>query len=120
MTDKPSPIDEYLATVPKAQRTALQELRDVIKNVVPDAQEVKSYGMPAFKFEGKVVAGFLAWANHLAYYPFSGSTLGEFAEELKDFKQTKSALHFQPDHPIPPDLVRRLIESRIAANRTKT
>ena len=119
MLAKPTPIDEYLASVPKAQRTALQDLRTVIKAVIPDAQEVMSYGMPAFMYEGKVVGGFSAWANHLAYYPFSGSTLGEFAGELAEFKQTRSSVHFQPDHPIPSDLVRKLIESRIAANRSK-
>ena len=118
MPDKASPIDEYLATLPKVQRAALQDLRTVIKGVIPQAKEVISYGLPAFQFEGKVVAGFRAWANHLSYYPFSGSTLAEFADELKEFKQTKSAVHFQPDHPIPADLVRKLIESRIAANRS--
>ena len=120
MPDTRTPIDEYLINVPKGQRAALEELRTVIKGVVPEAQEVMSYGMPAFKFEGKVVGGFSAWANHLAYYPFSGSTLGEYADELKEFPQTKSAVHFQPDHPIPADLVRKLIESRIAANRAKS
>jgi uncharacterized protein YdhG (YjbR/CyaY superfamily) len=73
-------IDAYLADLDEPQRTTLQELRKDILEIVPNAQECISYGMPAFRVEGKVVAGFAAFKNHLSYLPHSGSVLLALAE----------------------------------------
>ena len=85
-----------------------------IRSVVPDAEECISYGMPAFRVHGAVVAGFQATKNGCSYYPFSGSTLATVARFVRAFDQTKSALHFSPDKPLPMTLVRRLIKARMA------
>jgi uncharacterized protein YdhG (YjbR/CyaY superfamily) len=66
-------IDDYLAKVAEPKRATLQKLRQTIRDILPDAEEVISYGMPAFRLNGKVIAGFAAFKSHLAYLPHSGS-----------------------------------------------
>ncbi len=73
-----------------------------------------SYGVPAFLLHGKVIAGFAAFKNHLSYLPFSGSVLGQLADQLDGFTMTKSALHFSIDQPLPKALVENLISVRLA------
>ena len=114
MRRKPNTIDEYLADVTGARRAALEKLRRTMRSIVPGAQECISYGMPAFRLDGKVIGGFAATATGCSYYPFSGTTLGELAGELASYDRTKSALHFAPDQPLPARLVRTLLETRIA------
>lgn len=111
---KGTPIDDYLRSVPEDRRGALEDLRAKIRSVVPDAEECISYGMPAFRVEGGVVAGFQATKKGGSYYPFSGSTLGTVARFVSTYDQTKSALHFLPEKPLPMTLVRRLIKARMA------
>jgi uncharacterized protein YdhG (YjbR/CyaY superfamily) len=114
MAGKPKSIDAYLATVSGEKRAALEKLREAIRAVVPRAEECISYGIPAFRFEGRIVAGFAATAKGCSYFPFSGSTLGSLARELEDYGGTKSSLHFAPAEPLPRALVRKLIKARIA------
>jgi uncharacterized protein YdhG (YjbR/CyaY superfamily) len=114
MGGKPTTIDEYLAAVRGDKRAALDRLRKTIRTFVPKAKECISYGMPAFRLDGHVVAGFAATAKGCSYFPFSGSTLGTLADELADYDRTKSALHFDPARPLPVTLVRKLVKTRIA------
>jgi len=109
---KATPIDDCLRGVPEDRRSALENLRTKIRSVVPDAEECVSYGMPAFRLRGGVVAGFQATKNGCSYYPFSGSTLAAVARFVGAYDQTQSALHFSPDKPLPLALVRRLIKAR--------
>ena len=113
-TRKSSPIDDYLRAVSPDRKKALEDLRAKIRAAVPDAQECLSYGMPAFRVPGGVVAGFLATKSGCSYFPFSGSTLGTVATHVRAYGQTKSALHFPPEKPLPATLVRRLIKARLA------
>lgn len=69
--------------------------------------------MPAFRVEGKIVAGFAAFKSHLSYLPFSGSVLARLEDDLRGYTMTKSALHFPIDHPLPKGLVQRLITVRL-------
>lgn len=113
-------IDEYLAQVEEPKRGTLQALRESIQKVVPEAEQCISYGAPAFRLNGKVVAGFAAFKNHLAYLPHSGSVFGELGEELKGYETTSGSLHFAIDKPLPDALVRKLIAVRrrqLAASR---
>jgi uncharacterized protein YdhG (YjbR/CyaY superfamily) len=112
-----SKVDDYLATITGDKRSALDELRKTIRSIVPRAEECISYGMPAFRLDGKVIAGFRATAKGCSYYPFSGTTLQTLARDLKGYGKTKSALHFRADEPLPTALVRRLIKSRMAETR---
>jgi uncharacterized protein YdhG (YjbR/CyaY superfamily) len=108
------PIDDYLARVEPLRRAALQKLRKTIRAILPAAEECISYAMPAFRFRGKVVAGFAATKSGCSYFPFSGTTLGTMAKELRTYNQTKSALHFDPAKGLPVQLVRKLLRARIA------
>jgi uncharacterized protein YdhG (YjbR/CyaY superfamily) len=107
-------VDQYLQGIEEPKRSTLETLRRTILDVVPDAEQVISYRVPAFRVEGKTIAGFAAFKNHLSYLPFSGSVLPQFVEELAGYTMTKSALHFPVDHPLPKTLVRKLIAARIA------
>lgn len=106
-------IDSYLAALDKTEREALQRLRRSILDVVPDAEECISYGMPAFKVHGKTVAGFAAFKNHLSYLPHSGSVLSTLAADLAAYEVTKGSLHFTVDEPLPTSLVTRLVATRM-------
>jgi uncharacterized protein YdhG (YjbR/CyaY superfamily) len=70
--------------------------------------------MPAFRVDGRVVAGFQATKKGCSYYPFSGATLASLAAELGAYSRTRSALHFAPEAPLPLGLVRKLIRARLA------
>ncbi|MFO0684409.1 MAG: DUF1801 domain-containing protein [Sandaracinus sp.] len=111
---KPTTIDAYLATVAPEPRAALEELRRTIRSIVPRAEECISYGIPAFRLDGEVVAGFCARRDGCSYFPFSGTTLATLASEIEGYAQTKSSLHFASDAPLPASLVRKLIRTRIA------
>ncbi|MEW5734359.1 MAG: DUF1801 domain-containing protein [Thermodesulfobacteriota bacterium] len=111
---KPTTIDEYLQTVGEDRRQALEELRKKIRSMIPEAEECISYGIPAFRLHGTVVAGFCATSKGCSYFPFSGTTLKTLAAHLRDYEQTKSSLHFSPDRPLPSSLVRKLLNARIA------
>jgi len=105
-------IDEYLAKASPSSRALLQELRETIHSLVPEVEECISYRIPAFRFDGRIIAGFSATSTGCSYYPFSGTTLKTVAGDIAGYNQTKSALHF--DEALPTSLVRKLLRARIA------
>ena len=107
-------VDAYLAELEEPERATLEALRRSIRAVVPDAEECISYGMPAFRVEGKVIAGFAAFKNHLAYLPHSGKLLASLGDRLNGYESTKGSLHFSVDEPLPDDLVRCLVAAKLA------
>jgi uncharacterized protein YdhG (YjbR/CyaY superfamily) len=106
-------VDEYLRGVDEPKRSTLQTLRETVLEIVPDAEQVISYRVPAFRVGGETVAGFAAFKDHLSYLPFSGSVLDQLEEDLEGYTMTKSALHFPVDRPLPKPLVRKLIDVRL-------
>jgi uncharacterized protein YdhG (YjbR/CyaY superfamily) len=116
----PRGIDEYLAGLDGPKRATLQKLRQTIRAVIPDAEECISYGMPAFRLNGKVIAGFAAFKNHLAYLPHSGSTIAELSDDLAGYASTPGSLHFPIDKPLPIALVKKLIATRLKEVRTSS
>jgi uncharacterized protein YdhG (YjbR/CyaY superfamily) len=115
---KPRSIDEYLTAVSADQRTALESLRETIHAVAPKIEECISYGIPAFRLNGRFLVFFGAWANHCAFYPGSSATLKEFRDDLKGFKVSRGTIRFTPDNPMSVALVKKLIKARIRENRT--
>jgi uncharacterized protein YdhG (YjbR/CyaY superfamily) len=107
-------IDAYLADVDEPKRGTLEQLRRTILDVIPDAEQGMSYGVPAFRLHGKVVVGFAAFKNHLSYLPHSGSVFPELRDELASYRTSTGALQFAVDTPLPSPLVERLISVRIA------
>lgn len=107
-------VDAYLAEVGEPQRSTLDQLRRDILAVVPDAEQCISYRSPAFRVEGKIVAGFAAFTKHCAYLPHSGSVFPALGDRLDGYTRTTGSLHFAPDQPLPADLVRDLVEAKMA------
>ena len=107
-------VDEYLRGVEEPKRSTLQALLRTILEIVPNAEQVISYGVPAFRVDGNTIAGFAAFRNHLSYLPFSGSVLPPLADELEGYTMTKSSLHFPIDVPLPRRLVETLVAARLA------
>jgi uncharacterized protein YdhG (YjbR/CyaY superfamily) len=107
-------IDEYLRGVGEPKGSTLRALRRTILEIVPGAEQVISYRVPAFRVGGKTIAGFAAFKDHLSYLPFSGSVLDQLSDELEGYKMTKSSLHFAIDQPLPKALVKKLIAVRLA------
>ncbi|MDR7231671.1 uncharacterized protein YdhG (YjbR/CyaY superfamily) [Caulobacter sp. BE264] len=106
-------VDDYLAKLPADQRAALEVLRAQIRAVAPEAAEAISYGLPTFKLNGNLVH-FGAAARHCAFYP--GAVMDVFAERLTGFDTAKGTIRFQPDRPLPPDLVADIVRYRVARN----
>ena len=114
---KPTTIDEYLKDVKPDQRRALEKLRETIRAVAPKAEECISYGISAFRLNGRALVFFGAWANHCAFYPGSSATLKKFRNELKGFQISKGTIRFSSDRPLPVALVKRLVKARMAENQ---
>lgn len=109
--------DAYLAALPPDQRAALEVLRGQIKAAAPEAREVYSYGVPAFRVgpgAGKVLVGYAAMKAHLGLYVFEGELVARFADKLKGFSTAKGTIRFTPDAPLPPGLVAEIVAARLA------
>jgi uncharacterized protein YdhG (YjbR/CyaY superfamily) len=105
-------VDAYLAALDEPKRSSLQTVRERILSAAPGAEECISYGMPAFRVDGRVICGFAAFKSHLAYMPHSGSVFNAIADELAGYTFTPGSLHFPVDQPLPAALVKRLIAVR--------
>ncbi len=116
MAAKPKTIDDILATVADDQRAALEKLRKTIKAAAPKAEECISYGLAAFRLDGKPLVAFGATKGHCAFYLMSGSMVAAFENDLKDYDTSKGTVRFPADEPLPATLVRKLVKARIAEN----
>jgi uncharacterized protein YdhG (YjbR/CyaY superfamily) len=96
----------------------LEKLRKAIHAVVPKAEECISYGIPAFRLNGRSLVFFGAWANHCASYPGTSATLKKFQNELKDFRRSKDTLRFSPEKPLPVALLKELVRAPVRENQT--
>lgn len=108
-------VDEYLSVAPAKARRLLQELRKTIRQAAPQAEEVISYGMPAFKWNGMLV-WYAAFKEHIGFYP-KPSAIVAFRQELKGYKTSKGAIQLPMDKPIPSGLVKKIVRFRLKENR---
>ncbi len=116
MDDKPKPknIDEYIAAFPEDIQVMLTELRATIQAAAPAAEEKISYQMPTFALNGNLVH-FAAFKNHIGLYP-APTGLEAFQEELSVYKTGKGSVQFPIDQPLPLDLIRKIVQYRVAEN----
>jgi uncharacterized protein YdhG (YjbR/CyaY superfamily) len=112
-----SNVDEYLAALPEKLRETLEKLRQTIKNAAPEAEEVISYQMPAFKFHGMLVY-FAAFSNHYSLF-VNPAVLQVFKGELKAYSLSKSAIRFSLDTPVQVELVTKIVQFGIIENLKK-
>ena len=107
-------IDEYIATFPEDIQTHLEAVRTTIKAAAPDAEERISYAMPAFALNG-ILVYFAGHKNHIGFYPTS-SGIEAFKDELSIYEHTKGAVRFPLNQPLPLDLIRKIVQFRVAEN----
>jgi uncharacterized protein YdhG (YjbR/CyaY superfamily) len=117
---KQAQVKAIYKSAPLPHRKTMLAMRKSILEILPRSEEVVSYGMPAFRFEGNIVAGILHAKNHVGYYPFSGSVLRLFPRELAKYSTTKSAIHVPKDKPLSKALLKKLIAARISQCPVKT
>lgn len=110
-------VEEYLATLSPANRKLLGELRTIIKSVIPDAEEVISYNMPAFK-QHAVLVYYAANKNHTGFYP-TANPIKIFAKELEGYTTSKGAIQFPYDRPIPASLVKKIVRLRVKEDKER-
>jgi len=111
-------VDEYLAAVPEEERVVLETLRRTIKAAAPEAVEVISFGVPAFKYHGPLVF-FAAFPHHCSLYVVSKPVLELFSTELASWDTSGTTIHFSPQHPLPATLVTKIVKARIRENEKR-
>jgi len=115
--EKPNNINEYIAHFPLETQKLLEEVRQTIHKTVPEAKEVISYGMPAFKLN-KVLVYFAGYAKHIGFYP-TGAGIEAFKNEFSDYKWSKGAVQFPIDKPMPLDLITRIVKFKVERDLEK-
>jgi uncharacterized protein YdhG (YjbR/CyaY superfamily) len=105
-------VDDYISDFPEAIQSVLEEIRDTIRKAAPDALEMISYGIPAFKFKGKPLVYFAAFKNHIGFYP-TPTGVEEFEKELSVYKQGKGSVQFPLDKPMPLKLIGKIVKFRM-------
>ena len=114
MVKRPRTIDEYLAGQTETNRAALQKVRRAVHAAAPKAEECISYGMPAFRLNGKLIAGFRGATNHCSFHPMSGATVATLKAELSGYDTSPGTIRFSARAGLPAALIRKLVTARIA------
>lgn len=110
----PASIDAYLASLPADKRATLQKIRKAVSAAAPRAEEGFSYGLPAFRLDGRPLVAFAAAANHCSFYPMSPAVIRAHAADLKNYETSKGTIRFPVERALPGTLVRKLVKARIA------
>jgi uncharacterized protein YdhG (YjbR/CyaY superfamily) len=113
MRARPKTINEYLTRIDRDKRAALQKLRKDIRAAAPRAEECISYQMPGFRLDGRMLVWFGAAASHCSFFP--GGIVSEFKKDLAKYDTSKGTIRFDPAHPLPATLVRKIVKARIRA-----
>jgi uncharacterized protein YdhG (YjbR/CyaY superfamily) len=112
-------VERYLAKLAQPARGTLQKVRAMIRKAAPaEATEAMAYGIPAFKYQGMLVA-YAGFSNHCSFFPASGDLLEEFAPDLKAYACSKGTIRFAADKPLPAGLVKKLVKARVRKNEAK-
>ena len=109
--------DEYISSQPEKVREGLQQIRQIVKDVSPEAEEVISYQMPAFKFHG-ILLYYAAFKNHFSIFPKTDAIV-TFKEKLKGYEVTKGTIHFPYGKPLPTELISEIVKFRVKENLDK-
>lgn len=115
--NKPKDIDEYILSFPDNIQKILQLLRTAIRESAPDAEEVISYGMPAYRQSG-ILVYFAAYKSHIGFYPTSNG-IEAFKKEIAAYKWAKGSVQFPLDKPLPLGLITEIVKFRVIINSLK-
>ena len=112
-------VEAYLARVPEPARTTLETVRKTIRAAAPrEATEAISYGMPAFRYKGALVA-YAAFKAHCSFFPMQASLIDKMTNELRGYRTSKGTIQFPVDKPLPAALVKKMVKARVAENERK-
>jgi uncharacterized protein YdhG (YjbR/CyaY superfamily) len=117
-SNKATSIDEYISAFPSETQRMLEQIRALIHDCAPAALETISYDIPTFDLNGRHLVHFAGYGGHLSLYP-GASSFEQFPDELAPYKSAKSTVRFAIDQPLPEDLIRRIVEFRVAENSAK-
>ncbi len=112
-------VDEYISSQPKTMQRALKRVRNAIRKAVPEAQEVVSYKIPAYKLHGRPVVYFAGWSQHYSLYPASGDVVAVFQDSLAPYEISKGTIRFPLSEPVPVKLIERIAKFRAKAVATR-
>jgi len=118
MIKKPTNTDSYISTFPKETQKLLQQVRTAIRQAAPEAEEVISYGMPAFKQHGSPLVYFAGYEHHIGFYP-TGTGIAAFKKEIEKYKHSKGAVQFPLDKPVPVTLIKQMVKFKLAESLEK-
>ena len=110
-------IDQYISNFPEETQRRLEQMRELIRNTVPEAKESMKYAIPTFELSGNLVH-FAGYKTHIGFYP-APSGLTAFQEELGGYKRAKGSVQFPLDSPLPLELIRKIVEYRVQENLEK-
>jgi uncharacterized protein YdhG (YjbR/CyaY superfamily) len=106
-------VDEYLAGLPEDRRGPMEQIRSAIRAAAPEAEEVISYKMPAFKLDGRFFVSYDAYKAHYSLFPWSDRMLAELGDEIAPYAKGRGTIRFPAGQPIPTDLIRRIVAIRL-------
>ncbi len=116
--EKPSTVDEYIQSQPEVYRKSLEQLRDLVRKLAPEAKESMSYGIVCYKLHYMLV-GFSAHTNHFTFTSMSNSLFLKMEEELEGYDTSIGGIRFKPGQEIPTELITRIILERKAENEMR-
>jgi uncharacterized protein YdhG (YjbR/CyaY superfamily) len=109
-------VDDYIDAQPAAAQAVLRRVRSCIRKVVPGAEEVISYQIPAYKRDGATVIYFAGWKQHYSIYPATTRVLEELRDQLASYKISKGTIRFPLSEPVPVKLIDRIARVRAKEN----
>lgn len=118
MNTKPTTVEEYIRAFPNSTQVLLKQVRAVIKENAPEAEELIGYGMPGYKLNKKPLVYFAGYEKHIGFYATPNGH-EKFAKELSKYKQGKGSVQFPIDEPMPVALIKKIVVFRVKENLKK-